>query len=59
NRRVQGAFVSCSKFAQVIDVQIGTLGNWEQGRRTPTGPAKALLRTINNDPEHVLKALSS
>lgn len=46
------------KFAQVIDVQIGTLRNWEQGRRSPTGPAKALLRAIHNDPEHVLEALS-
>ena len=34
-----------------------TLRNWEPGRREPTGPAKALLRAIHNDPEHVLKAL--
>ena len=46
------------KFARVIDVQVGTLRNWEQGRRQPTGPAKALLRAIKNDPEHVLEALS-
>ncbi|MCC4596246.1 helix-turn-helix domain-containing protein [Xanthomonas campestris pv. phormiicola] len=51
--------LSQAKFAQVIDVQIGTLRNWEQGRRTPTGPAKALLRAIKNDPKHVLKALSA
>jgi len=51
--------LSQAKFAQVIDVQIGTLRNWEQGRRTPTGPAKALLRAIKNDPKHVLKALST
>ena len=33
-----------AKFAAMIDVQLGTLRNWEQGRREPTGPAKALLR---------------
>lgn len=46
------------KFAAMIDVQIGTLRNWEQGRREPTGPAKALLRAIHKDPAHVLEALS-
>jgi len=47
-----------SKFCDVIDVNLGTLRNWEQGRREPTGPAKALLRAINNDPQHVLAALT-
>lgn len=47
-----------AKFAALIDVQLGTLRNWEQGRRDPTGPAKALLRAIHNDPKHVLNALS-
>jgi len=46
------------RFAEMIDVQVATLRNWEQGRREPTGPAKALLRAIHNDPEHVLKALA-
>ncbi|SDQ43301.1 MULTISPECIES: NadS family protein [unclassified Pseudomonas] len=50
--------LSQAKFAAMIDVQVGTLRNWEQGRREPTGPAKALLRAIHNDPEHVLEALS-
>lgn len=51
--------LSQAKFAQVIHVQVGTLRNWEQGRRDPTGPAKALLRAIHNDPENVLRALAS
>jgi len=46
------------KFCKLIDVKLGTLRNWEQGRREPTGPAKALLRAIKNDPEHVLVALA-
>jgi putative transcriptional regulator len=51
--------LSQAKFAKVIDVHIGTLRNWEQGRREPTGPAKALLRAIRNDPKRVLKALAA
>ncbi len=50
--------LSQARFAEMIDVQVATLRNWEQGRREPTGPAKALLRPIYNDPDHVLKALS-
>jgi len=50
--------LSQAKFAMLIDVPVGTLRNWEQGRRDPTGPAKVLLRAIHNDPEHVLGALS-
>lgn len=46
------------KFCKLIDVKMGTLRNWEQGRREPTGPAKALLKAIKNDPEHVLRALA-
>tara|TARA_A100001391_G_scaffold217_2_gene483 strand:+ start:516 stop:803 length:288 start_codon:yes stop_codon:yes gene_type:complete len=47
-----------AKFATMIDVQLATLRNWEQGRREPTGPAKALLRAIHNDPQHVIRALA-
>lgn len=50
--------LSQEKFARIIDVQVGTLRNWEQGRREPTGPAKALLRAIYNDPKGVLRALA-
>lgn len=51
--------LSQPKFARILDVDVGTLRNWEQGRREPTGPAKALLRAIKNDPKAVLKALAS
>lgn len=46
------------KFAKLLQVDVGTLRNWEQGRRDPTGPAKALLRAIKNNPQAVLKALA-
>ena len=51
--------LSQSKFARLLDVDIGTLRNWEQGRRHPTGPARALLRAIKRDPKSVLKALAA
>jgi putative transcriptional regulator len=51
--------LSQPKFAALLRVDVGTLRNWEQGRREPTGPAKALLTAISRDPEHVLKALAA
>lgn len=49
--------LSQAEFARLLQVSKGTLLNWEQGRRTPTGPARALLKAVANDPVHVLKAL--
>ena len=45
------------RFAAMIGVSKRTLENWEQGRRHPTGPARALLRIVNSNPEEALKAL--
>jgi len=50
--------LSQPEFAALLGVELSTLRNWEQGRREPTGPAKALLRAIRNDPQHVIRALS-
>lgn len=49
--------LSQSRFAMLIGVSKRTLENWEQGRRHPTGPAKALLRILEADPEHAVRAL--
>ena len=49
--------LSQNQFARLIGVSKRTLENWEQGRRHPTGPAKALLRILDVDPEHVVRAL--
>ncbi|MFP5597210.1 NadS family protein [Kluyvera sp. 142486] len=54
----QASGLSQPRFAELISVSVDTLRNWEQGRRSPTGPAKALLRAIANDPRNVLQALS-
>ena len=51
--------LSQAQFAQLLQVSKGTLLNWEQGRRNPTGPARALLTAVANDPEHVLRALNA
>ena len=47
------------RFADIIGVSKRTLENWEQGRRHPTGPARALLKIVDADPEYALKALHS
>lgn len=49
--------LSQSRFAAIIGVSVRTLQNWEQGRREPEGPAKALLRVVDREPEAVLQAL--
>ena len=50
--------LSQEKFASLFHISVGTLRNWEQGRRRPDGPAAALLIAIRNDPEHVVAALN-
>jgi putative transcriptional regulator len=49
---------SQAEFAMMIGVSVATLQNWEQGRRTPEGPARALLRVAAKNPEVVAKALT-
>ena len=46
------------EFSQRIDVSLDTIRNWEQGKRCPTGAAKALLKVLNKSPESALLALS-
>jgi putative transcriptional regulator len=49
---------SQSEFARMIGVSVATLQNWEQGRRQPVGPARALLRVAAANPAVVAAALS-
>lgn len=46
------------ELSQRIDVSLETIRNWEQGKRSPTGAAKALLRVLDRAPEAALGALS-
>ena len=48
---------SQTEFALMIGVSVATLRNWEQGRRTPDGPALALLRVASAEPRAVVRAL--
>lgn len=50
---------SQSEFARMIGVSVATLQNWEQGRRQPVGPARALLMVASKAPAVVAKALAT
>jgi len=55
----EGLGKSQSEFALMIGVSVSTLQNWEQGRRKPEGPARALLKVAAENPRAVAKALSA
>lgn len=42
--------VSQGDFASLMGVSVDTVQNWEQGRRTPTGPARVLLTIVQHQP---------
>ena len=44
-------------FAARIGVPVETVRNWEQGKRSPRGPARALLKVIAEAPDAVFAAL--
>lgn len=50
---------SQSEFAHMIGVTLSTLQNWEQGRRQPQGPARALLVVAGHEPALVANALAA
>lgn len=49
--------LSQAAFAHSIGVAKGTLLNWEQGRRHPSGPAQVLLAMIAKKPSLVSQLL--
>jgi DNA-binding transcriptional regulator YiaG len=48
-----------AQFARAMGISVHTLRNWEQGRRTPEGPAMALLRIAARHPRILHENLSS
>ena len=42
--------LSQAAFSRRIGVSTGTLRNWEQGRRSPDGPARVLLAMLARNP---------
>jgi putative transcriptional regulator len=39
------------EFAQLLNVSIDSIQDWEQGRRSPRGAAKTLLRVAQSHPK--------
>jgi len=44
-------------FAARIGVPVETVRNWEQGKRSPRGPARALLKVIDQAPDAAFAVL--
>jgi putative transcriptional regulator len=55
-RRATG--LSQAGFACAYDFSVRTVQEWERGAKTPSGPARTLLRAIKGDAEAVRKALA-
>jgi putative transcriptional regulator len=49
--------LSQDRFARAFQISPHTLRNWEQGRRVPEGPARALLLAIDRNPKALKRAL--
>lgn len=47
------------QFATTFALPIGTVRDWEQGRKRPDAPARALLRVIEREPELARSAIAS
>lgn len=45
------------EFAARYHIPVATLRDWEQGRRVPDAPARALIVAIREEPEAVRRAL--
>ena len=46
--------LSQRQFAAMLGISVRTLHNWEQGRRTPVGPARVLLEIAATHPEALI-----
>jgi putative transcriptional regulator len=54
----QSVNLTQKEFAQLLNVSIDSVQDWEQGRRSPRGAAKTLLRVAKQHPE-VLEKIAS
>lgn len=53
-KRIRAGYeLSQSEFAALLGISIKTLQNWEQGRRSPEGPARVLLQVAAKHPDAV------
>ena len=49
--------MSQQKFCATFGISIGTLRHWEQGLRTPRGPARVLLKVVQHNPRAIIEAV--
>ena len=57
-KRIRKRFgLSQEQFANLLGIKVGTLRNWEQGRRFPRGAARVLLTIVDKHPEVVLTSV--
>ena len=54
----QAVKLTQKEFARLLNVSIDSVQDWEQGRRSPRGTAKTLLRVAQDHPE-VLEEIAS
>ena len=54
----QGTGMSQAEFAAALSISKRTLQEWEQGRRSPSGAAQALIRIASKHPDIVREALA-
>tara|TARA_R110002072_G_C7745756_1_gene516999 strand:- start:53 stop:340 length:288 start_codon:yes stop_codon:yes gene_type:complete len=46
------------QFCAMFGIALGTLRHWEQGDRSPKGPALVLLNVVEKNPQAVMAALT-
>ena len=49
--------MSQQRFCATFGISLGTLRHWEQGLRSPRGPARVLLKVVDYDPKAVIRAI--
>jgi putative transcriptional regulator len=54
----QSTGLSQAQFAEALSISKRTLQEWEQGRRSPSGAAQALIRIAKSHPEVVREVLA-
>jgi len=50
--------MSQQRFCSTFGISLGTLRHWEQGLRSPRGPARVLLKVVDHIPGAVIQAIS-
>lgn len=54
----QSVNLTQKEFARLLNVSVDSVQDWEQGRRSPRGAARTLLRVVHEHPE-ILEKLAS